>query len=174
MLRAVRATIEGLPPGDYCGYSLYSDPGAMTVCCSVNTVAHLDRVLAEAGAEADGDGDGDGDLEYRWCPAQWAMEGIGHEHFEKICRRLYAAGMAAEGGAFVEFRDLVYETCVTALETLIAEGAFGTDTAHVVVFAVSDTEDAELETAWIRRLNPAGPADRFARWIGAASPSEQA
>ena len=173
VLRAARATLAGLPPGDYSGYALYSDDGAMTVCCAVNTAGHLARAQA-----AD-----PGDPEYwRWSPAEWAMEGIGHEHFAEICRRLYAASAGLDGAAFAEFRDMVYETCVAALETLIAGGELGGGgsggggsgdggsalgaVGAVVVFAVSDTDEPERDAAWIRRLNPAAAADRFARWLG--------
>jgi hypothetical protein len=37
----------------------------------------------------------------------------------------------------------------------------------VVVFAVSDGDEPVRDAAWIRRLNPAARADRFARWVGA-------
>jgi hypothetical protein len=160
VLAAARAAFAELPPGEYCGYALYSDDGAMTVCCAVNTVEHLARAQA-----AD-----PGDPEYwRWCTAEWAMEGIGDEHFEEICRWLRAAGAQLGGGAaFVEFRDMVHETCVEALEDLVAGRELDTAGAAVVVFAVSDTDDPERDAAWIRRLNAAAWADQFARWIGAA------
>ncbi|MEV0128719.1 DUF4303 domain-containing protein [Dactylosporangium sp. NPDC050688] len=51
--------VADLAPGDSCGYALYSDDGAMTVCCAVHTADHLARVRA-----AD-----PGDAEYwRWSP----------------------------------------------------------------------------------------------------------
>jgi hypothetical protein len=157
VLAAVRATLAGLPPGDYCGYGLYSDDGAMTVCCAVNTVEHLARAQA-----ADPD-----DAEYwRWSPAEWALEGVGTEHFDEICRRLRAAVAQTRGAAFVQFRDMVHETCVEVLVALVAGGELDT-AAAVVVFAVSDTDDPERDAAWIRRLNPAARAERFAGWIGA-------
>jgi hypothetical protein len=161
VLRAARATFGALPPGEYCGYALYSDDGAMTVCCAVNTAEHLARAVAADPGDAD---------YWRWSPAEWAMEGIGDEHFAEICRWLRAAVAQTSGPAFVAFRDMVHETCVAALETLVADGEFGA--GPVVVFAVSDTDDPARDAAWIRRLNPADQADRFARWVGAAEAAD--
>ncbi|MFJ3221010.1 DUF4303 domain-containing protein [Kitasatospora sp. NPDC086801] len=164
--RAARAAFAGLldarPAADYCGFALYSDAGAMTVCCAANTVSHLARLRAEDPAEA---------AYYEWTPAEWAMEGVAAERFASICRRLYAAGPDDDGAEFTRFRDTVYDACVGALESLVAAGTFGPGTDHVVVFAVSDPDDEDhaRQTEWIRRLNPPGQADRFARWLETAS-----
>ncbi|MFF3070190.1 DUF4303 domain-containing protein [Kitasatospora sp. NPDC057904] len=166
--RAARAAFAGLldarpaaDAADYCGYALYSDAGAMTVCCAANTVPHLARLRAEDPTEAD---------YYEWTPAEWAMEGVAAEQFASICRRLRAERPDADGAQFRMFRDAVYEACVAALESLVAEGAFGPGTDHVVVFAVSDPDDLDpaREAEWIRRLNSPARADRFARWRGTA------
>jgi hypothetical protein len=160
--RAARAAFAGLldarPATDYCGYALYSDAGAMTVCCAANTVAHLAQLRAKYPAEAE---------YYEWTPAEWAMEGVAAEQFASICRRLYAAGPDDDGTEFTTFRDTVYDACVGALESLVAAGTFGPDADHVVVFAVSDPDDENpaREAEWIRRLNPPDQADRFARWL---------
>lgn len=164
--RAARAAFLGLldarPAADYCGYALYSDAGAMTVCCAVNTVSNLAQLRAESPAEAD---------YYEWTPAEWAMEGVAAEQFASICRRLHAARPDDDGAEFTRFRDTVYEACVGALESLAAAGTFGPGTDHVVVFAVSDPDDEDpaREAEWIRRLNPPDQADRFARRLKAAS-----
>ncbi|MEU6015211.1 DUF4303 domain-containing protein [Streptomyces sp. NPDC047515] len=160
VLRAARAAFKSIvgtqAEEDYCGFALYSDADAVTVCCSVNTRAHLARAQAE---------DPDNSEYYLWSPAEWALEGIGHEHFAALCRRLFA-----DGEEYVQRREAVYEACVTALESLVDDGVFGTGTEHVVVFAVSDFEDPVREAEWIRRLNPPGQAGQFARWLHAASP----
>ena len=170
--RVARAAFAGLidahPEADFCGYALYSDASAMTVCCAVNTRSHLARLEAEAEDPAEAE-------YYRWTPAEWSMEGTTAEQFAPISRRLRTEDRP--DGEFVGFRDGVYEACVAALESLVAEGAFGAgagvdaDADHVVVFAVSDPDDLDpaLEREWMRRLNPPGQADRFARWRDAAS-----
>jgi hypothetical protein len=99
----------------------------------------------------------------QWSPAEWALEGVGHEHFDEICRRLRRAVAGVDGPGFGAFRDMVWETCVAALETMIAGG----ELPGVVVFAVSDGDEPVRDAAWIRRLNAAARADRFARWVGA-------
>jgi len=147
--------INAHPDADYCGYALYSDASAMTVCCAVNTRSHLTRLQAEDPAEAE---------YYQWSPAEWSMEGVAAEQFAPISRRLRAEDRPDE--EFTTFRDGVYEACVAALESLIAAGTFGSTADHVVVFSVSDPDDLDpaLETQWMRRLNPPDQADRFARW----------
>lgn len=164
--RAARIAFAGLldarPAADYCGYALYSDAGAMTVCCAANTVSHLAQLRAEYPAEAE---------YYEWTPAEWAMEGVAAEQFASICRRLGAAGPHADDAEFTRFRDTVYDACVAALESLVVAGTFGSGTDHVVVFAVSDPDDEDptREAGWIRRLNPPDQADQFARWLESAS-----
>lgn len=157
---AALAPYVGIDAQEYCGYALYSDADAMTVCCSVNTRSHRDRLQAEYPA----------DREYfEWTPAEWALEGIGHDHFDALCRRLLAASLNSEGIDLVEHRAVVFEACVAALEWLVREGFFGTDNTQVVVFAVSDYDDPGSETAWIRRLNPPDKAEGFARWLSTTS-----
>ncbi len=164
--RVARAAFAGLldarPAADYCGYALYSDAGAMTVCCAANTVSHLARLRAQDPTEAE---------YYEWTPAEWALEGVAAEQFASICRRLAATGPDDDGATFTQFRDSVYEACVAALESLVAAGTFGPGTDHVVVFAVSDPdeENPAREAEWLRRLNPPDQADRFTRWREAAS-----
>lgn len=156
--RIARAVFTGLidthPDADYCGYALYSDASAMTVCCAANTRSHLAQLQAEDPADAE---------YYQWSPAEWSMEGVAAEWFAPISRRLRTEDRPEE--EFTRYRDGVYEACVAALETLVAAGTFGMGADHVVVFAVSDPDDLDpaLEAEWMRRLNPPDLADRFAR-----------
>ncbi len=157
--RAARETFVGLinarPSADYCGYALYSDASAMTVCCAVNARSHLAQLQSEDPAEA---------KYYQWSPAEWSMENVTAERFAPISRRLRTEDRP--DAEFRRFRDGVYEACVAALESLVAAGIFGTGADHVVVFAVSDPDDLDpaLEAEWVRRLNPPDQADQFARW----------
>jgi hypothetical protein len=143
-----------------CGYALYSDAAAMTVCCAVNTRDHLARSQA-----ADPD-----DAEYyHWNPAEWAHEGAAHEHFTEVNRHLLTRSMTLGGRELCQWRESVYEACVVTLETLLAEDILKRADDTVVVFAVSDHTDAEREADWIRRLNPPHQTQRFVRWLRAIS-----
>lgn len=151
LLAAARTAFTSLTEasGDdgYCGYALYSDTDARTVCCAVNTREHLARAQARDSDDAE---------YYRWNPAEWALEGVGHEHLAEVNRLLLSSSPR---------REHLYETCVAALETLAAEGVLGRDEDTVVVFAVSDHTDPQRETEWIRRLNTPSQARRHAQWI---------
>ncbi|MFI2202453.1 DUF4303 domain-containing protein [Streptomyces sp. NPDC020192] len=164
LLAAARAAFAevagGAESAEYCGYALYSDADAGSVCCAVNTRAHLARAQA---------GDPDDAEYYRWTPAEWALEGVGHEHFAPLGRRLLGRSPTARGPELPAWREGVYEACVATLETLRAEGLFGPAPDTVVVFAVSDHEDPVREVEWIRRLNPPSQARRFARRLHDAS-----
>ncbi|MGW2255772.1 DUF4303 domain-containing protein [Kitasatospora sp. NPDC001660] len=162
LLPAARAAFtrlaEGLGGAERCGYALYSDAAAMTVCCAVNTRDHLARSQA-----ADPD-----DAEYyRWSPAEWAHEGVGHEYFTEVNRHLLARSMTLGGRELCQWRESVYEACVVTLETLVAEDILERDGDTVVVFVASDHTDAEREAGWIRRLNPPHQALLFTRWLRA-------
>ncbi|MDH2391798.1 DUF4303 domain-containing protein [Streptomyces sp. HNM0663] len=149
-----RTAFASLPAADYSGYALYSDADAMTVCCAANTRAHLARMQADDPEDAE---------YYRWSPAEWALEGIASDLFEHLCVRLRNRTLAG-----VDQRDEVYEACVAALADLVVEGSFGDGAAAVVVFAVSDADEAEREVGWLNRLNPPGIAAVHARWRTAA------
>ncbi|MFJ9588739.1 DUF4303 domain-containing protein [Streptomyces acidicola] len=144
---AFTSLAEASGDGGYCGYAMYSDADARTVCCAVNTREHLARAQARDPDDAE---------YYRWNPAEWALESVGHEHLADVNRLLLSSS---------PHREHVYETCVAALETLVAEGALGRDEDTVVVFAVSDHTDPQRETEWIRRLNTPSQARRHAQWI---------
>ena len=162
LLPAARAAFtrlaEELGGTECCGYALYSDAAAMTVCCAVNTRDHLARSQA-----ADPD-----DAEYyRWSPAEWAHEGAAHEYFTEVNRHLLTHSVTLGGRELRQWRESVYEACVVTLETLLAEDIPERDGDTVVVFAVSDHTDAEREAGWIRRLNPPNQSRRFTRWLRA-------
>ncbi|GHH70053.1 hypothetical protein GCM10017673_21320 [Streptosporangium violaceochromogenes] len=81
----------------YCGYAFYSDADAVSVGCAVNTRAHLARAQAA-------------DPEYyRWTPAEWALEGFGHEHFTDLNRRLLDLSSAARRSELAGRRDGAFE-----------------------------------------------------------------
>jgi hypothetical protein len=160
LLRAARnafADVAGAAPSaEHCGYALYSDPSAMSIGCAVNTRAHLARARAADPEEAE---------YYRWTPGEWALEGVGHQHFAGLNRRLLDLSATARASELARRRGDVFEACVATLEALLAEGVLDAGPDTVVVFAVSDYEDPAQEIAWIRRLNPPPLADRFAGWL---------
>jgi hypothetical protein len=133
-----------------CGFSLYSDDGAMTVCPATNTLAHLRQHQERTPEEAD---------YYKFSPAEWALEGDGAvEAFNAICTkvRTYVMALDEDEDRFVAFRDQLFETCVTVLEELRKAGEFqrfGIPQIPVV-FAVSDSDpQLVVECARMGRLN---------------------
>lgn len=149
------------PPGGWCGYALYSDDGAMTVCLAANAREHLAAAAASAGETA-ADAVVVSAVDTEWSTAEWSHEGIAHEHFDGVHELLDARLDAArDDDAFGAFRDALFEACVRVLETLVAEGAFGPPDDHVVVFTVSDGWSEERDRAWVSRLNPPAVAARY-------------
>nr|WP_229087862.1 DUF4303 domain-containing protein [Brevibacillus sp. M2.1A] len=59
----------------FCGYALYSDSDAITVCPAVNSTDHLNKMIAE---------DPDDAIYYRWSPGEWDHEFEGAECFKYI------------------------------------------------------------------------------------------
>lgn len=146
------------PDEKLCGYALYSDADAITVCPSVNTVGNLQKHLAEGFPE---------DAEYfRWSPAEWMYEYVGAENFAEISEMLSDLQRGiTDPDEFSRFKQTVYESAVVALEELRAENFFNDLGAEgVVVFAISDG-DSPGRVEWISRLNSADLAARYEGWI---------
>jgi len=142
----------------FCGYALYFDSDAITVCPAVNSTGHLNKMIA---------GDPDDAIYYRWSPGEWDHEFEGAEFFKDISKLLYneATGMqSAERRR--DFKEKVYECCVAALDALKKEGFFSDlGESGILVFTVSDDTHAR-ECDWIARLNRDELAQEFQNWIG--------
>lgn len=149
------------PNEKFCGYALYSDADAITVCPSANTLSNLESMIA----------DDPGDAEYyRWSPAEWNHQFEGAEYFDQVSKALYEE---VKGIKSIEehsrLKNSVYECCVAVLEDLKTEGFFNDlDESGILVFSISDSSN-ESEISWIERLNRPEMAARFRTWIGSLS-----
>ncbi|MBB6674773.1 DUF4303 domain-containing protein [Cohnella nanjingensis] len=146
-------------PGQiFCGYALYSDSDAITVCPAVNSTGNLNKMMA---------GDPEDAVYYRWSPGEWDHEFEGAECFKEISDLLYNKVKDMKSTeSHKRFNENVYECCVAALDSLKKEGFFfDMNESGVVVFTVSDATHA-LECDWIARLNSNELALEFQNWIG--------
>jgi hypothetical protein len=100
-------------------FALYSDEGAMTVCPSINTVAHLKKITYIDDIDY-----------YRFEPAEWKYETIGaNAEFTTICNQLYDQLKTEEINNdndewFEEFQKNLFDTCIAVLEKLKNENFF--------------------------------------------------
>lgn len=147
---------EKYPDEKFCGYALYSDTGANTICPSANTVAHLNANIAN---------DPDDEEYYRWSPSEWAYECEEAEIFSGISQSLIKElNSIASSDERDFFKRQVYESCVSALEGLAREGFFDSIAVFpVIVFSISGSVN-ECESDWISRLNTAEMASQFNNW----------
>jgi len=157
--RAAEAAFQSVrlahPEDRFCGYALYSDADGSTVCPSVNTVAHFERIVQSGPADSE---------YYRWSPAEWRYEFEGAEHFSTVFASLAELAKNTDDTFRPKLKNMVYEACVGALEQMKAEGFFNDlDQSGVLVFAVSDTF-LEREGHWMDRLNSVDSAMQFHRW----------
>ena len=155
--RAFSVVRKRYPSQAFGGYALYSDPDAVTVAPSVNSVGHLQKMIS---------GDPDDAVYYRWSPGEWDHEFEGAEFFKDISASLRNEAQKIDSeGKREAFRASVYECCVAALESMKSKGFFSDmDDTGVLVFTISDAEDA-LESDWIARLNRPDLAKEFKDWI---------
>ena len=154
--------VRSLYPNEkFCGYALYSDADAITVCLSANTRSHLESMIAKDPGDAE---------YYRWSPAEWNHEFEGAEYFDQVSKALYEE---VKGVKSIEehsrLKNDVYECCVAVLEELKIDGFFNDlDETGVLVFSISDSSN-DLESSWIERLNRPEMAARFRMWKGTLS-----
>lgn len=143
---------------EICGYAIYSDAGGLSVGPALNSKAHLEKVTAD---------DPEDSIYYKWSPGEWAYESECSELFAKISNILREESKNLKTQQqFLEFRNSVYEACVTSLEKLIEDGFLSKgDEECVVVFTVFDAEEPKKEIEWIERLNLKNQSDEFLDWI---------
>lgn len=90
-------------------FALYSDEGALTVCPSANSLAHLAAQPPED------------QLYAKFEPAEWAYEMRGAENqFKELSRQLRTHVLEEDLPAevFEQFRQQLYATCVAVLDEL--------------------------------------------------------
>lgn len=142
-----------------CGFALYSDEGALTVCPATNTLAHLATQAPE-------------DVLYaKFEPAEWRYENVGAAaQFDAIGRQLRAQALdeALTDATFEQFRQQFYATCVAVLDELRQQGFFNQAAGREVflLFHVSDSDTpAEELTQLVSRLNPNAYSDEYLAWL---------
>ncbi len=157
--KAFQSVRRSHPQERFCGYALYSDADAMTVCPSVNTEAHFARMVRSNPSNAE---------YYRWSPAEWSYEFEGAEHFSSVIATLADLAENTDDTSRKNFKNMVYENCVVVLEQMRAEGFFSDiEEPGVLVFTVSDSFST-CESHWIDRLNSENSATQFRRWYETA------
>lgn len=147
----------------FCGFALYSDESAMTICPSVNTLSHLEEQTKEMPDES---------LYLKFATAEWAYEFEGASHLDEAVALISGENSYYDDESeFDDFRMGVYDCCIAALKKLDAEGLFGTPEqreAIPLVFSVSDFEDPDIELEWIKQLNPPSIVAEFEEYLRAA------
>lgn len=140
--------------------SLYSDDGAVTVCPSINTAAHLAKTQRDHPDDA---------MVYKFATPEWRFEMIWADaEFDAICDRVRGHVMTQDGSdalprrEFAKFRGALFEPCLRGLESLRRERAFKD---VLLVYAVSEMNfSIRTELARIKRLNPKPVVDEFWAW----------
>lgn len=163
--QAARSAFQELaaahPAESLCAFALYSDDGAMTVCPSTNTRAHLESKLKAFPDDA---------AYYTFAPAEWALEAKGASvAVEELCTalRTHVMGIEDDEDAFEAFRSDLAEACIAALERLRREGFFEqTAGGAVLLLFQASAGDPEIaaERRMIERLNDAPIVQQHHRW----------
>ena len=140
-------------------FALYSDEGAMTVCPSANTLAHLAAQSPE-------------DLPYaKFEPAEWAYERRGAAaQFDELSRQLrtHVLAEALAEAEFEQFRRQLYATCVAVLDELRQQRFFDRAAGREVflLFSVSDRDTPAAELVQlVKRLNHNAYRDEYLSWL---------
>ena len=140
-----------------CGFALYSDNSAMTISVSLNTNIHLkENQNKEKGY----------DIYFKWTPGEWKYEMINSKEYEFLNKMLQDSHNEIEDSYFLKHRNEVYNCGVEILEELKKEGVFRrANEDFVVMFAISDFSEPELEIEFVKRLNSNPKTKEFKEWI---------
>ncbi len=156
------------PQERFYAFALYTNDVGQYIVPSANTEEGLARHAARA-ARHDGAAVALHRASLRWSPCDWAY------HVDASLIPFFAGveRLLAEGPAPYDLDDEaceqqvsgVFETCLTVLEELDAEGVFGRGherAALVINLLMGDQSDEERRER-ARRLNPPAPYTRFAQ-----------
>lgn len=166
---AFAAAKQDHPEKKMYAFGLYSDDDAMTLVAIANSEEALAEKMSKRPPEEFIEYPTQADY-YRLCLNEW-------NHDAKSAKIEEASAMLLErfdqvkGGSIWKwwrFRNKVFETCIRSLETLIAEGFFGTEAdrqSMFIHFALPDTMDTKFLIQAARRLNPSELADRYRRMV---------
>jgi len=147
---------EKYPNQVFCGYALYSDNDAITVCPAVNSEENLNQMVLNDPTDR---------VYYQWSVGEWDHESEGVEFFMEISKHLYQQRLFMENSEeLMCFRNLVYEACVSALESMKDEGYFRSESDCVLVFSITDSSH-DNECEWIDRLNKPRVSLDFKNWL---------
>jgi len=156
-IAAFKSVRQQEPELKFCGYGLYSDTDAVTVCPAQNSCSHLNKMVSD---------DPDDKEYYRWSTGEWSHESKGVEFFCEISTYLRSeAKLIDSTNEYEQFKLDVYQSCVLALKSLKEEGFFSDmESNGVVVFTVSDSINSR-ESEWIELLNNNEASQEFNEWI---------
>ena len=156
-IKAFKSVRQQEPELRFCGYGLYSDTDAITVCPAQNSCIHLTNMI---------DDDPDDNEYYRWSLGEWSHESKGIEFFNEISTYLRTeAKLIKSTDKYEQFKSDVYQSCVLVLKELKEDGFFSDmDGNGVIVFTVSDTLNSS-ECEWIELLNNDDASQEFKDWI---------
>ena len=150
---------EKFPEKKICGFALYSDDGAMTICNSINTTDFFEEGFDE---------NGEYPLDYKFSTAEWEFESeFADKEFSEISRILFERESEDDDEEFEKFRQELFETCCRALVKVKEQNKDNKvfDQNPLFLFAVSDSEIDQLQIETVKKLNDERTFEEFERWM---------
>ena len=146
------------PDDKLISFALYSDYGGSIFTPAVNTAGHL-KEKSEA--------DSDLAAKLKWTPEEWAFDNEGSDQMMAVNDKINNAGFEIESDDdFDDFRRLLFETSVTALYKLKADGYWDEDGEDVaVMFAISNDQKARRDRDWFSRLNDGKNCNEYDEYV---------
>lgn len=149
--------IEKVDLRNICGFALYSDTSAMSISVSLNLYDNLKELQEEEEGF---------DSYFKFTPGEWQYEMINAKEFIALTKMLQTAHFKSDENEDINLRNKIYNCSVEVLEELKNEKLFiRTHKDFVLMFAVSDFSNHELENEWFIRLNDKEVAEEFSNWL---------
>ena len=140
---------------DLVAFGLYTDESGGTIAVGVNTAAHLKEAQASKPEFAE---------DYRWSIPEWASEDY-DDALAGVNDALYDYMDAEEvQERYPKDRDAFFAGCAGILERLRKSAPTTLGSGFVWRLEASELDDADLEKAWMKRINAPETAAEFASW----------
>jgi hypothetical protein len=139
-----------------CGFAIYSDEDAMTICVALNTYDYFkDSIKDNTEYECD----------YKFNPEEWKTI-VENDELNNLSTILEKINSNAGKKKFIEHKNNIYKLCIDVLDEMKNELYFNElKEDFVLLFSISDSDFTETIIEYNKKFNSKIIAKEYDEWV---------